>query len=587
MNFSLKKDSTVNSLFASSSIAIPDVKSITGLIPNAGQLIYSNGTLYFGNGSRWVATSSTDQNVSEVIVVGAGNAGCALARQLSSKYSVTLLEYGYDQSSDPEIATPSSNFTLASQHTNRYFCPLGNATAAQAAPSTARGPAFAGKTMGGNSAVNALQMTQGTSSYYDQWAALVGDSSWGSANVDSIYKRIQKFNGIADYNPSAHGFTGPLDVKQVVVNEQAADFFSTTTSTLESVAINVDYNDFASPIGTYKYWQVTETPNSSRADAYSAYLKSVVVQDPANPNVYRSVGTPFPIKIVTRARLQQILFNTSSGTPNATGVMAVVDGIITQFTSTKYVVLATGFQTSAYLQCSGIGDAAHLTSLGITPLIDNPNVGQHMLNHIVIPLTGVVGLNPNPFTPLPPGFDTQGLYSGGAQLANLLGDRAYQFVCTADPVAEGVTPTSFTISGIAMDMKSEGYISIFDRDINSIPIYNYNYFSDPYDITSAVAMYTKMYNVLVAMGLTPQGPDPVLNPADVITYITSNFTNANHWVGMNRMSVNSSTGVVDHNALVFGTQNLYVCDISIVPLNTQGNIQAVAYLLGNIIADKL
>jgi len=526
--------------------------------------------------------------VADAVVIGAGTAGCALAKRLSQAYSVILLEAGYDQTDDPDIAIPSRSGILVADRTNRYFYPLGHALPSEAdASSNRRLPAVASETPGGGSSTNGMQWVESDAEYFNKTAELVGDPDWSASNVARVYKSIEKFNGISDYNPAAHGYSGPLDVKQVVVNQQAAEVFTQATSSVTGVPLNVDYNDPTVSLGSYRYWQVTQTPDSRRAESFSAYLKSGLVQDPKNPDVYLATDTVRSLQLVVRARLQQVHFDTQDK-PRATGVTASVDGQKVTFCARKYVILCTGFQSCAYLQNFGIGDAVHLKALGLEVLVDNPNVGQHMLNHPILSLTGLVDPNGlSPFTPLPPGFDTEGLYSGGAQLPDATGQRGYQLIGIASPTAVGVAPVAFTAVGLILDAKSQGWIKIIDRDINRIPDFNFRYFSDPADIDSGISLYTTQYQILKAMGLLPQGPDPVTEPDGVRAFVLTRFSQAYHWVGMTRMANTAAEGVVSSSGRVFGTQNLYVADVGILPLNTAGNTQAPAYLIGNIIADKL
>jgi len=57
---------------------------------------------------------------------------------------------------------------------------------------------------------------------------------------------------------------------------------------------------------------------------------------------------------------------------------------------------------------AGIGDAAHLKSIGITPLYDNPHVGQHLKNHTIVMATFTRNVQDAP-SPNP-----NDLYDGGA-----------------------------------------------------------------------------------------------------------------------------------------------------------------------------
>jgi hypothetical protein len=53
------------------------------------------------------------------------------------------------------------------------------------------------------------------------------------------------------------------------------------------------------------------------------------------------------------------------------------------------------------------------------------------------------------------------------------------------------------------------------------------------------------------------------------------------------MTTSPTTGVVDSNGHVFGVDNLIVADITVAPLSPLGNCMAIAYLVANIISDKL
>lgn len=526
---------------------------------------------------------------SDILIIGGGNAGCTAAKLLAQKYSVTVLEAGYDQSDDPDISIPSRSGSLVLNRTNRYFYPLGHAVSDDPG-SFRRFPGVAGETAGGSSSINGMQLVRGTAPFYQDVAQTVGDVAWDAFNADRIYKKMETFNGVAgEYNPAYHGTSGPIDVRQSVINLQAAELFSSTVAAQEGVSGSIDYNDFATPVGAYQYWQVTQTPERTRESSFTAYLKENLVQSQTNPNLYRATDTCHLLQFLVRSRFQKLHFDKSGCKPRATAVTVSIDGVFHKFYAKKYVIFATGFQTSAFLQNSGIGDGVHLKSLGIKVVVDNPNVGQHMINHPIIAVTGTVppgGVNP--FTPLPPGYDTQGLYSGGAQLSDASGGRAFQMIGIASPNIGGVAPTAFTIASLILDAESSGEIKIIDRDPNRIPDFRFNYF-DPLsgDIARGVDIYTRAYNVLIAMGLNVSSANPATDPAGVLLYVTTRFSQAYHWVGMNRMAISPDTGVVDSNGRVFGTKNLLVADISICPKNPLGNTQAIAYWIGNVLAEKL
>ncbi|KAB8199180.1 hypothetical protein BDV34DRAFT_218271 [Aspergillus parasiticus] len=83
---------------------------------------------------------------------------------------------------------------------------------------------------------------------------------------------------------------------------------------------------------------------------------------------------------------------------SATGVQVrLADGTLTEIKATKEVILAAGaFQTPKLLELSGIGNKAILTRHGITPIIDNPGVGENLQNHSMY--VQPVGLKPQEVT---------------------------------------------------------------------------------------------------------------------------------------------------------------------------------------------
>jgi len=510
----------------------------------------------------------------DIIVIGAGTAGCALTSKLSEKFKIILLDAGTDQSSNTLISVPSNNGAVSNQ-VNPFFWELGHCVDTN----TPTGapiflPGVASRVLGGGSSVNGLQYVRSTASYFSEIQAVTGDAAWGPANAFNVYKEIETFNGIlGQYNPAAHGFNGPLNVRQCALNAPAATLFANSAATITGVPVSPDYNDPSTPNGPFVSWQVTENPDESRAQSYQAYLQRKLKRKSD------SVYTGKNITMYTKARVEQILFSDDS-TPVAKGVKAVIDGQEFILQAKKKIVLSAGFQSPVILQLSGIGDKAALKPTGINVIVDNPNVGRHMVNHPIFTLTGVGAL------PVDPSPNPNNLYTGGAFLPDPTQgntDRAFQWIGIATP---SKTPVAFTIAALLLDAKSEGQIGIISSNPLRMPTFQFNYFTDPADIASGIACYGQMYDTLVQMGLTPLGPNPA-SPMDVQTYILSTYGEAYHWVGSCSMGTSADTAVVNSSGDVFGVKNLAVADITISPVNCLGNTQAIAYLIGNIVASKI
>lgn len=516
----------------------------------------------------------------DYLIVGGGTAGCVLARRLQTLGTVAVLQDGLIQDNNPFISDPTLNGILVTDKTNDFFEPLGHATV-QAAPDNKRFPAVCGEILGGGSSVNGMQDVNGSSDYYATWETESGDSDWGPLNAATQFKNMETFNGVpGQFNPAVHGTTGPIDIRQAVKNLQAATLFSNAVVAL-GYPFSPDYNDPATPIGSFLYWQLYEKPDGSRESSSTAYLQGTLTQ--ASDNVYISNNNR--LVVYTSAHATKVLFSQTAGSlPRAVGVHAIVDGDERVFFARKKVILCTGWQTPLLLENSGIGSAALLNNFDIPVIVDNANVGQHMLNHPIISLTGTNGTIPVALNP-----DPNGLYDGGAFLADpsVAGTtRAFEMIGIATP------PSTFTIATLILKAQSEGVLHKLYADPLRMPEYTFNYFSNPADMASAVAAYGIMYNILVQMGLTPITPTGTAAPlpantAQVEAYIAANYGQAYHWTGSCRMSQSATTGVVDSTGHVHGVQDLIVADITIVPVNPTGNTAAPAFLVGNVIANKL
>lgn len=515
----------------------------------------------------------------DYIIVGGGTAGCALASILSAKHKVIVLEGGTNQSNNSQITSPANSAALALQ-INEFYWELGHWTSPNLAiPGLFRFfPGFAGKVLGGGSSVNGLRYIRGTGNYFAQLQQITGDSAWGSGNAFSVFNDIETFNGISgQYNPSSHGFEGPLNIRQCSFNApEALVFANAVAATVPGVGVITDYNDLSTAFGSFVNWQLTENPDETRAQSFLAYLQSKVKQKSAN--VYKGKN----LIIYTNTKAEQILFSDDS-TPVAKGVRAVVDGTEFVFQAKKKIVVAAGFQSPVLLLLSGIGPKDQLDGAGIKVVYNNPNVGKVMFNHVSFTLsgTGTLSVDPSP--------DANNLYTGGAFLPDPTRptdvDRGFMWIGKANT---SVVPNTFTITATLLNAKSQGAIGVIFSDSLRMPIFQFNYFSDPDDLTSAVACYGEAYNTLVNMGVTPSASLPLPgNTAAVQTYILGSFKGAFDYVGACAMGTSADTAVVDSSGNVFGVKNLVVADITISPVTFRGNTQALGFLIGNIIASKI
>jgi choline dehydrogenase-like flavoprotein len=125
-------------------------------------------------------------------------------------------------------------------------------------------------------------------------------------------------------------------------------------------------------VGAFQNSSTIESKTNVRSSAVTAYYTDEIAK---RPNLH----------VLMETTAQKITTETRDGLVIATGVQVKdKDGKVTTITANKEVILAAGtIRTPQLLELSGIGDRDLLESLGIEVLIDNPNVGEHMQDHLM------------------------------------------------------------------------------------------------------------------------------------------------------------------------------------------------------------
>ncbi|KAJ7662442.1 hypothetical protein B0H17DRAFT_1211914 [Mycena rosella] len=123
---------------------------------------------------------------------------------------------------------------------------------------------------------------------------------------------------------------------------------------------------------------------------------------------------------------------------------------------------------------------------------------------------------------------------------------------------------------LSTGLTSRGRIGI-DSTLQALPLVQ-PYLTDPVDeATLVTAINDIIASVKNVPGLKLITPDNTTTVANFVhTYADGNLL-SNHWVGANKIGTSPAAAVVDVNAKVFNTTNLFIVDASIIPSLPYGN----------------
>ena len=250
----------------------------------------------------------------------------------------------------------------------------------------------------------------------------------------------------------------------------------------------------------------------------------------------------------------------------------------------RVVVSGGAYHSPALLLRSGVGPADDLAALGVTPVVDLPGVGRHLLDHPCVQLdfAGQADLVES-LAQLPWNPDEQTIGRARSSLCDQGPYDVHVFmVAGANTGHPGLPPIS--LYGGAMRARSEGYVTL-NRDLDvTRPVIDHRYGSDPEGHDRRVLrealdllrrMTTRPELAAVLGEFVPgRGNDPL---ADIVNY--------SHPAGSCKMGTDADAqAVVGQDGGVHGVGGLFVADASIMPAIPRGNINLPTAMIGARVA---
>jgi len=523
----------------------------------------------------------------DYIIVGGGSAGSALANRLSANPAnrVLVLEAGRpDYRWDVFIHMPAAlMFPIGSRFYDWKY-----ESEPEPHMNGRRVYHARGKVLGGSSSINGMIFQRGNPLDYERWAADPGMETWSYAHCLPYFKKMETCLAGGD---DWRGSSGPLVLERGPSDNPLIPAFLAACQEA-GFPLTSDVNGYQQE-GFARFDR--NVHRGRRLSAARAYLHPVMKRR--------------NLKVITRALAHKVLFDGN----RATGVQYQVRGKVRTASAREVVLCGGAFNTPQLLQLSGVGDRSVLEPLGIPVVHPNPNVGQHMQDHLEVYVqhscAKPVSLQPNlkmwkrPFIGLAwlfrkgPGASNH-FESGGFARSNdevRYPNLMFHFL----PIAvryDGSAPAGghgYQVHIGPMYSNSEGSVTITSTDPKVKPQLRFNYLSTDQDRREWVEAIQTARRILgqSAMNEFNGGeisPGPAVStPEQILEWVRKDGETALHPSCTARMGT-PDDGVVDPLTMkVWGTEGLRVCDASAMRYVTNGNIYAPVMMMAEKAADLI
>ncbi|KAJ3553827.1 hypothetical protein NM688_g3411 [Phlebia brevispora] len=557
----------------------------------------------------------------DFIIIGGGTAGNVLANRLSSNKAVNVLviEAGGSDVGDIGIEVPFLGTSLPNTPIDWNYT-----TTTQLGAGLREIHYTRGKVLGGSSCLNLLTWNICSNDLWNHWASLTGDSGWAWDNVKQYYLKTSSLvppadghNDAGEVIPSVHG-DGPVDVS---VPGFPLPLDSLVINASHQLGGRWTYNeDINAGNGLGTAYMQSSVGGGQRSHAATAYL--------------HPVDNRTNLDILINTQVTRIIRSGTDGRIPAFREVEMAQSSASQrytVKATKEVLLAAGvFGSPQILQLSGIGPQRVLRSVGITPIVDNNDVGAGLADHPLVPLyyevnsnatwdnvlrdnnvfnadlaqwmSNRTGLfvdspgNTQSFFRIPDDDPIWLLYKDPAAGPNSAHMETI-YVNAFAPFGTAAPPTTgnyLTLLAALVAPMSRGTVLINSSDPFDHPLIDPSLLTNIFDVYAMVQSIKGAQEFIKApvfkgyIGSAYGDLAHATTDLQLAVFAAENAVTVNHPSGTCRMSpANSNDGVVDSQLRVKGVSGLRVVDASIFPSVPNCHIQAIVYTVAERAADLI
>ena len=469
------------------------------------------------------------------------------------------------------------------------------------------------------------------SSQIDLWPSLGLELNWTelfTASKKSEHFQLPSANLTAlgaIYQNSYHGFSGPLSTCYSPYLT-TGNIHNVLNDTFKALGIPPRHDFDGGQLRGFGVQAVTQDGHAGvREDAGRAYYYPVMNR----ANLVMFVNT-------TASRILWSAEDGPKGSAVASGAEVISqNGQVATIYADREIVLSTGaIRSPAILENSGVGNPSILTKQSIKVKVPLPAVGENFQDQSIFGVSAGTTLKQN-FTGLPGfvahaslhdllGSNTSSVYNatlaklpkyaatiakqnGGASNASvqqhILKTQLDLLFNSNTPTTELVPLAILNLLGVyswPLQPFSRGSVHINSTNTTAHPVVNPNFFQLDFDGQMAVASLKYCRKIITTPPLSQIVNASTMNPSmsqipedasdDVwLTWIKtkSGYTPNYHPLGTCAMLPRDMGGVVDNSFKVYGTSNVRVVDLGVVPLQVAGHSTALLYGIAEWAAQKI